>query len=174
MSVLYVLACGSPAACRLPVLVDLAQQRGWQVVVATSADGRRFVDRDELAARTGYPVLSGFEEITEHRLPSAHAIVVAPATVNTINKWAAGIADTLPLALAIEGVGRGLPVVALPFSNSAMAAFPAFADSIVRLRGWGVTVLYGEDIVPFGPPGNGQPFIDRIPWHRTLDALPAP
>src|SRR5215472_9594188 len=113
MSVLYVLACGSPAARGLSVLVGLAQKRGWEVVVATSAQGRRFVDPEELAHRTGHPVLSAFEEVAEHALPAPHAIVMAPATVNTVNKWAAGIADTLPLGLPIEGVGRGLPVVAL-------------------------------------------------------------
>jgi phosphopantothenoylcysteine synthetase/decarboxylase len=174
MSVLYVLACGSPAARRLPVLVELAQDRGWEVVVATSTHGRRFVDPDELARRTGHPVHSAFEEVAEHPLPPAQAIVMAPATVNTINKWAAGIADTLPLGLAIEGMGRGLPVVALPFSNAPMAAFPAFGHAIVRLRGWGVTVLYGDDVVPFGPPGGDELFIDRIPWQLTLDSLPAP
>src|SRR5262245_45646837 len=81
MSVLYVLACGSPAARRLPVLVELAQAQGWQVVVATSDHGRRFVDPDELAKRTGHPVCSTFEEVAEHPLPPAQAIVMAPATV---------------------------------------------------------------------------------------------
>jgi hypothetical protein len=32
-------------------------------------------------------------------LPDPDAMIVAPATANTINKWAAGISDTLPLAL---------------------------------------------------------------------------
>jgi hypothetical protein len=51
MSVLYVLARGSPAARRLPVMVEVAQKRGWAVVVVTSAHGRRFVDPDELAGQ---------------------------------------------------------------------------------------------------------------------------
>ena len=59
-------------------------------------------------------------------LPPPDAIVVVPATVNTITKWAAGIADTLALGLLVEGQGKGLPIVALPFTNSAMGAHPAF------------------------------------------------
>jgi flavoprotein len=35
--------------------------------------------------------------------------VVAPATFNTINKWAQGISDTLALGLLNEATGLGLP-----------------------------------------------------------------
>jgi hypothetical protein len=35
-------------------------------------------------------------------LPPADAIAVAPATYNTINKWAAGISDTLALGILCE------------------------------------------------------------------------
>jgi phosphopantothenoylcysteine synthetase/decarboxylase len=94
--------------------------------------------------------------------------------VNTINKWAAGIADTLALGLVVEGVGLGLPIVAIPYTNSAMAAHPAFAESIARLRGWGVTVLYGDDVVKLHPPGTGESRAEPFPWHLALDALPQP
>jgi hypothetical protein len=51
-------------------------------------------------------------------LPEPDAIIVAPATFNTINKWAAGIADTLALGLLCEATGKGLPVVVLPYLGS--------------------------------------------------------
>ena len=44
-------------------------------------------------------------------------MIVAPATFNTINKWAAGISDTLALGLLTEAIGKKIPVVALPFTN---------------------------------------------------------
>jgi Flavoprotein len=37
---------------------------------------------------------------------SPDAIIVAPATFNTINKWAVGISDTLALGLLTEAIGR--------------------------------------------------------------------
>jgi hypothetical protein len=43
------------------------------------------------------------------------AILVAPATYNTINKWAHGISDTYAL---------GVPIVVLPFVITALAAVP--------------------------------------------------
>jgi phosphopantothenoylcysteine synthetase/decarboxylase len=173
VNVLYVIACGSPAARRVGVLVDLAQRDGWDVCVVTSPDGRKFVDVPALAAQTGHPVRSVYKNPGDPDvLPDADAIIVAPATVNTINKWSAGIADTLPLGLIVEGLGKGLPIVALPFTNAAMAAHPAFGESVARLRGWGVTILHGDDVIRLHAPGTGDAQVDDIPWHLALAALP--
>jgi phosphopantothenoylcysteine synthetase/decarboxylase len=170
--VLYAIACGSPPAGHIGVLVELAQANGWDVCVVVSPDGRKFVDAPALAAQTGHPVRSVYKNPGDlDVLPDATAMIVAPATVNTINKWAAGIADTLPLGLVVEGLGKGLPIVAMPFTNAAMAAHPAFEESIAKLRAWGVTVLYGDDVVKLHPPGTGEATADQFPWHLALDAL---
>lgn len=175
MSVLYVIGCGSPAVRRIGTLVEMALRDGWETCVVTTPDGRRFADVAALAGLTGHPVRSEYKNPGDpDLLPDADAIVVAPATVNTITKWSAGIADTLALGLLVEGIGKGLPIVALPFTNSAMAAHPAFGEAVTRLRSWGVTVLYGEDVVQFGPPGSAEARIDDIPWHLVLKALPPP
>jgi phosphopantothenoylcysteine synthetase/decarboxylase len=175
VSVLYVIACGSPAARRVGVLVELAIEAGWDVCVVASPDGRKFLDVPTLAAQTGHPVRSHYKNPGEPDvLPEADALVVAPATVNTIAKWAAGIADTLPLGLLVEGIGKGLPIVALPVTNSAMSAHPAFGEAIAKLRAWGVTVLYGDEVLPLHPPGTGDALVDAIPWPLVLKALPPP
>jgi phosphopantothenoylcysteine synthetase/decarboxylase len=172
-SVLYAIVCGSPAARRIGTLIDLALADGWDVCVIASPDGRKFIDVPALVARTGHPVRSKYKNPGDlDMLPDATAMIVAPATVNTINKWAAGIADTLPLGLLVEGLGRGLPIVAMPFTNSAMAAHPAFGESIRLLRSWGVTVLYGDGVVKPHPPGTADAFVDEFPWHLALRALP--
>ena len=175
MSVLYVIACGSPVARRVGTLVDLAQRDGWDVCVVTSRDGRKFVDVPALAAQSGHPVRSEYKNPGDPDvLPDADAMVVAPATVNTMTKWSAGIADTLALGLLVEGIGKGLPIVALPFTNSAMAAHPAFGEAVARLRSWGVTVLYGDDVVRFGPPGQGRGQPGGPALALVLKALPDP
>ena len=124
--VLYVVACGSPAARNVYLLVGLAQAAGWEVCVVATPDGRRYVDDSGVAAQTGHPVRSSFKNPGDlDVLPEPDAMIVAPATVNTINKWSAGIADTLALGLLVEALGKGLPIVMLPFTNAAMAAHPA-------------------------------------------------
>ena len=172
--VLYVIVCGSPVAGRVGVLVELAQADGWQVCVVASPDARKFIDVPALAAQTGHAVRSTFKNPGEpDLLPAADAIIVAPATANTVAKWAVGIADTLPLGLVVEGQGKGLPIVAVPFTNSAMAAHPAFLQAIATLRGWGIRVLFGDDVLPLNPGGMGEEATDRFPWRLALDSLPA-
>ena len=173
--VLYVLACGSPPTQYLGRLVELAQSAGWDVCAVVSPDGRKFVDTPALAALTGHPVRSTYKNPGDvDVLPDADAMIVAPATVNTINKWALGIADTLPLGLLIEGLGKGLPIVAVPYTNAAMANHPAFEESIAKLRRWGVRVLYDDGVIKFQPPGTAEAIAHEFPWHAALDALGPP
>ena len=53
--------------------------------------------------------------LSQHRLPCeprsqpADAIIVAPATFNTINKWAQDISDTYALGLLAEGTATDMP-----------------------------------------------------------------
>jgi phosphopantothenoylcysteine synthetase/decarboxylase len=172
--VLYLIACGSPVARDVGRLVSLAQREGWDVCVVVTPDGRKFVDVPALALQTGHPVRTLYKNPGDPDvLPPADAIIVAPATVNTVNKWAAGIADTLALGLVVEAQGRGLPIVAMPYTNWAMGSHPAFREGIERLRGWGVTVLFGDDVLPLHPPGTGEQHRASFPWHLALDALHA-
>ncbi len=68
------------------------------------------------------------------------AVVAVPATFNTVNKWAAGIGDTLALGVLNEALGLGLPVIVVPYTSASLAAHPAFARSLAFLRDCGVTV----------------------------------
>ncbi|MFY1687066.1 flavoprotein [Plantactinospora sp. WMMB782] len=170
--VLYVLACGSPLTRHVGRLVGAAQRDGWDVCVVLTPDGTKFADVPALGRQTGHPVRSTYKDPDDPDvLPPADAMIVSPATVNTINKWSAGIADTLVLGLLVEGLGKGLPIVAMPFTNAAMAAHPAFLTSLARLRDWDVTVLFGDHVVPLHPPGTGERYLDRFPWEMGVSAL---
>ena len=98
-------------------------------------------------------------------LPPPDAIIVAPATVNSVNKWAAGICDTLALGILVEAIGLKLPIVAVPWSNAAHRAHPAFAENVGKLRSWGVHVLDDEYA--------DEPPVREFPWARALDAVRA-
>ncbi|GAB4107540.1 flavoprotein [Micromonospora taraxaci] len=170
--VLYVIACGSPLARHVGLLVDLAQQDGWDVCVVTTPDGAKFVDRSALVRQTGHPVRTHYKNPGDPDvLPPADAMIVCPATVNTVNKWAAGIADTLALGLLVEAQGKGIPIVAVPYTNVAMAAHPAFRAGVARLAEWGVTVLFGDHVVALHPPGTGEQHLSAFPWAKPLAAL---
>jgi hypothetical protein len=101
-------------------------------------------------------------------------MIVAPATVNTVNKWAAGITDTLVLGLLVEGYGYGVPTVVVPYTNKVMALHPSLHESLAKLRDWGVQVLYGDDVMRLGGPGQNDRFRDKFPWRRALHAVSNP
>jgi len=168
--VLYILVCGSPMARDVGKLVTLAQNEGWEVCVITTPDGRNFVDVHALQRQTGHPVRTWYKKPGEpDQLPPANAMIVAPATVNTVNKWAAGITDTLVLGLLVEGYGFEIPTVVVPYTNNVMARHPALHESLAKLSAWGVHVLY--DIRRLGGPGQTDHFRAQFPWRRALQAV---
>lgn len=170
--VLYVIACGAPPAREVTRLIAPAQDAGWDVCLLVTPSAARFVDSAALEKLTGYPVRSDYKEPgSPDVLPPPDAIIVAPATVNTINKWGYGICDTLPLGILVEAIGKKLPVAALPFTNYAHAAHPAFEENIAKLRSWGVRVLYGPDVYPLHAPGTGSRHLDIFPWRLALESI---
>lgn len=141
--VLYVVACAAPAASDLVRLIELAQDAGWRTCVITTPLARRFVDIEAVEARTGEQVRSDYRMPGEsNELPAADAVVVAPATFNTINKWATGIADTFAVSLLCELMGFAVPIVAAPLLKAALARHRAFETNVEALRGMGVRVLF--------------------------------
>ena len=90
----------------LPAFVEEAQANGWEVCVIATPSALKFMDLDHLANLTGNVVRYDYKQPDEPDvLPPPDAIVVAPATFNTVNKWAAGISDTLALGLLNEALG---------------------------------------------------------------------
>ena len=81
------------------------------------------------------------------------------------------LASSEPRGLLVEGLGKRLPIVAMPFTNRAQAAHPVFEENTASLRSWGVTVLYGPDVYRLHEPDEGGNLDHAFPWHLTLDAL---
>ncbi len=124
-------------------------RRGHQVRAIITSGGQRFVTPLQLQALTGFPVPKdqwaseqpdGIDHIYLARW--ADTFVVAPASANTLAKFAGGIADDLltTTALAFEG-----PLFMAPSMNSKMLLHPATADNIEILSSRGVTVLDCEE-----------------------------
>ncbi|MFH8591942.1 flavoprotein [Streptomyces rimosus] len=154
-------------------MVEAAVAEGWDVcVIATAAEAGGFVDVPAVEAASGRSVRSDWRRVGEEkRNPPPDAVTVAPLTMNSVNKWAAGIADTYALGLLAEAVGLGLPVVALPFWSTALDAHPATRRSVRVLRDLGVQVLYGPGAWEPHAPGTGGEQVDGYPWGLALRAV---
>ncbi|OLZ74459.1 flavoprotein [Streptomyces sp. IMTB 2501] len=165
---LYVVVCAAGIAAGVSKLISAAQERNWQVgVIATPVAMGGFFDAAAVEAQTGRPVRSAWRTPADPRpFPPPDAVVVAPATFNTVNKWAAGIADTLALGTLCEAVGMGVPIAVLPCVADTLAAHPAYRDSLARLRGMGVR--FGAAYTGEARPDGGRP---DFTWERALDLL---
>jgi hypothetical protein len=175
--VLYVIACGAGPAGQVTRLISDARARGWDPYLIATPAGLGFLDVPELEAQTGHPVRSEYRKPGNtdgsRSLPKADAIIVAPATYNTINKWASGISDNFALGILAEAVGLRIPVVVLPFVNSALASHPAFQRSITLLREIGIDVIHGPGRLEPHLPGTGGSKFDTFPWHQALNEADA-
>lgn len=165
---LYVVVCAAGVASDVSKLIARARERGWDVgVIATPLALNGFFDAAAVEAQTGRRIRSAWRSPSDPRpFPAPDAVVVAPATFNTVNKWAAGIADTLALGTLCEATGLGVPVAVLPCVAGALAAHPAYRDSLTRLRGMGVR--FGDPYEGGTEPDGGRA---GFGWERALDLL---
>ena len=167
--VLSVIVCGAGPASAISTLIKQAQERDWRVQIIATPAALDFFDQAAIASQTGRPVRSKYRKTGEPRSEKADAIIVAPATYNTINKWALGISDTYALGVLAETTGLGVPIVVLPFVNSALASRAPFRHSIEALRAEGIHILIGPGGIQPHPPHTGGDLIDSYPWHLALD-----
>jgi phosphopantothenoylcysteine decarboxylase len=145
--VVYLVVCAAPPAQAIDGLVHSIQEQSWSVCVVATPRAAGWIDRPALGEQTGYPVRDDYKRPSDPDvLPMADAIIVAPATFNTINKWVAGISDTFALGLLNEAIGLRLPIILAPYVKPSLAAHPAFERNLRILEEWGVTVLPNEVI----------------------------
>ncbi|MEE2039735.1 flavoprotein [Nocardiopsis sp. CT-R113] len=172
---LYVVVCAAGPASEVGTLVGLAQEEGWTVQVMATPAAMSFIDVEALEKQTGRPVRSQHRAPGDPRSPQADAIIIAPATFNTINKLANGIADNYVLDVVNEAIGLEVPTVILPFVNSAYASRAPFKMSVEKLRTERVPVLVGQNAFVPHDAGAGSSVVDRFPWglalERAKDAL---
>lgn len=145
-------------------LVELAQAASWDVYVIATPQATKFIDIPLLEKLTGHSIRVEYRHPEEPEiLPKANAIIVAPTTFNTLNKWALGITDILALGILCENTGLGTPIVAIPcVPSQSLARHSAFCKSINSLKEDGVHVLYEPEKYP--PMNN-------VPWEVTLQVL---
>ncbi|MET7666777.1 flavoprotein [Micromonospora luteifusca] len=138
---------------------------GWTVCVIATPTAATWIDRDALAKQTGYLVRSEWRRPGEPDvLPKADAVVVAPATFNTINKWALGISDNLALGILNEALGMRLPILASPYAKYTLTAHPAYARHTELLRTNAVRFIATEESKQ---PSTAEP----ISWPGLAEAV---
>ena len=157
--VLGVTGCiGAYKACE--VLREL-QRRGVDVHVVMTAHAAEFVTPMTFEALSHHPVFRdqfalGAEGEIRHvgLADAAQLLLVAPATANTLGKFARGIADD---ALSTLYMATRAPVVVAPAMNVNMFDHPAVRENLEILRARGVHVVDpGSGYLACGWLGRGR------------------
>ena len=179
MSRLLLGVSGGISAYKAVELVRLATKAGHAVRVIQTPSSLQFVGRATFAGVTGAPVLvDEFEadpargafpgDAAPEHDPISHlelvrradALVVAPASANTVAKLATGLADNLLTTAAFASTA---PLVLAPAMNDRMYEHPATRANLAALSGRGAAIV---------PPGTG-PLASKGEWGVGRLAEPA-
>jgi len=145
---------GGVAAYKAAELVRRLQQDGLDVQVIMTASAQEFVTPLTFAALTGQkvitdmfgqePAAANVESAIEHIAVAQRidALVVAPATANTLAKMARGAADDFLTTLYLATTA---PVIVAPAMNVNMWEHAATQENIALLRARGVHVVAPEE-----------------------------
>jgi len=143
--------CGSIAAYKSAQLTRLLVKAGAKVQLVMTPDAKNFITPLTLSTLSGNPVLidyfdpaSGEWNNHVHLALAADAIVIAPASANTLAKFALGLCDNLLCAIYLSAKS---PVFVAPAMDLDMWNHNSTQSNIARLKSVGNRVI---------PPGNGE------------------
>ncbi|MBL6989356.1 MAG: flavoprotein [Bacteriovoracaceae bacterium] len=152
---------GSISCYKACYLISSLKKEGCEVQCITTDSSEKFIGRATLEGLSHKKVLSSMFEDGQHLdhinlARWADLIIIYPASANTINKLAGGIADNLIGALFLANNFKK-PFWIAPSMNSNMLAHPATVQSIVTLQKWGSVILPTEEgVLACGEEGLGR------------------
>lgn len=152
---------GSVAAYRAADLARELMRAGFTVRVCLTDAAQKFVQPALFEALTGQPcLLDTFNEPAAGRMAhidwarQADAVVVAPATANTLNKLAGGVGDDMLTTIALATTK---PLIVAPAMNPQMYANEATQNSLRVLAERGAFIVEpAEGDVACGENGQGK------------------
>ncbi len=136
---------GSIAAYKTAYLVSRLVKENCDVKVVATKSALKFVGAATFEGLTGNQVFTDTFEAGKmmshiNLAKWADLTIVVPADANTINKFAAGMADNLVTSLFLAH-NRSKPYLIAPAMNVAMLNHPATQQSLEKLKDWGIKVL---------------------------------
>lgn len=136
-----VVVCGAPLASRTADLAAALVDDGWDTTIVATPASAGWLDFNAVASIVKRPVRSQYRSPSEPKSGGPpRALVVCPATFNTVNKAVAGIADNYAMGVLCEALGSGIPVLMLPMVNQKLwghfawqPGLEALADHVIML-----------------------------------------
>jgi len=149
------LITGGIASIKAPFIARLLRKYGAEVMVYATLEALRYTTAEALEWSSNNKVVAVLTSAAEH-LYKFDLYLIAPATYNSINKFALGIADNAVTALLASALGRmergQCRILLAPTMHGAMHN-SILTQSLKNLSEKGVIIIppqqeYGKDLLP--------------------------
>lgn len=132
--------CAAPLAERATDIARAFVADDWSVRVVVTPTASGWVDSGEIATITGEAPTSIQRRRDQGRIAGGTetVVLVAPLTFNTLNKWAAGIADNYALGVLCEALSLGKATVAVPVIGERLWSHPIVDRNLQLLAAAGI------------------------------------
>lgn len=150
---------GGIAAYKALELLRLLKKRGAEIKVVMSSNAQNFIAPLSFETLSGFPVLLDGKEDWSRGVDHisyatwADVCILAPATINSLCKFAYGITDNVMLSTMIAS---SAPIYIAPSANTQMYLSPQAQNAIERLKQMGHFIIEPrEDLLACGTYGIG-------------------
>ena len=120
---------GGIAAVESVKLIRHLRREGAQVNVYATPDALKFVGRSALEWAAAKPIVSELSGLAEH-ICTEDLVLIAPATINTVNAIGAGIADNAVTTLVASALGLQTPIVNAATGHGSLWENPIFQRNL--------------------------------------------
>lgn len=150
MSNILLYVSGSISCYKACNLISLLTKDGHDVKVIASENALKFVGKASFEGLTKNKLYTNMfdssEPIAHITLPQkwADLIIAYPASADSINKLASGIADNLFGAVCLANNYKK-PLLIAPAMNNMMFEHPSVQESLKKLEKWGTKILPCEE-----------------------------
>ncbi|MBE0539476.1 MAG: bifunctional phosphopantothenoylcysteine decarboxylase/phosphopantothenate--cysteine ligase CoaBC [Ignavibacterium sp.] len=169
---------GSIAAYKSAYLISKLVQNNFEVQTVATLSALEFIGSATLEGLTGKPVL--IDQYESGKMMShinltkwADLILLCPASANTINKMANGIADNLVTSLFLAN-DFNKPYIVAPAMNTSMFNHPSTQQSLQKLKDWGIIIMPTESgHLACGDVGEGKLINPDLIYDKITELLTA-
>jgi len=138
---------GGIAAIESPKIARQLRRYGASVKCYVTHEALKFVGDDALVWGSGENTVKELTGKAEH-ICLEDLVLVAPATLNTIDKVFSGIADNSVTCLVASALGKKVPVYMAPTMHISLYDNPFFQENLAKAEKYGITIIaprFGEN-----------------------------
>ena len=131
---------GGIAAIETPKIARHLRRYGAEVKAYATPNAFKFIGEASLEWATGKSVVYELSGLAEH-ICLEDLVLVAPATLNTLNKIMSGIADNTVTSLVASALGSKIPVYLAPCMHGSLYNNPFFQENLKKVEHYGIKII---------------------------------